>query len=140
MKHVLVTLCAALVLGVAACGGGGDGGNNTDVSGDVGTPAGDDNTPTPTPDPNPTPNPGDSFSVCDPCTVDTLSTGFGECLDACRVDCPEQFSECRDACLDECDGCGTGLSCLYSSATRAYRCGPTHEVTTCDGVDYGGSN
>ena len=133
MKHALVTLCAALMLAVAACGGGGDGGSDTDLSGNDGG----DPTPTAGTNPNPTPVPGDSFSVCDVCTVDTLSAGFGECLDACRVDCPEQFSECRDACLDECDGCGTGLSCLFSTQTRAYRCGPTHEVTTCDGVDYG---
>lgn len=124
MKQVMVALCAALMLTSVACGGGSDGsggradnGNDTDNNDDT------DN---------------DSPEVCDVCQVDTLATGFGECLDNCRNDCPEQFSECRDACLDECDGCGTGLSCLYSGDDeRQYRCGPKNQITTCDGVDYG---
>lgn len=140
MKHGMVALCAAVCITFAACGGGGDGGDSGDEIGNVqntpvpNTPDDNDNTATPTA----TPVPGDSFAVCDPCVAGSLSTGFGQCLDDCRVDCPEQFSECRDACLDECDGCGTGLSCLYSTETRASRCGPKSEVTTCDGVEYGG--
>jgi hypothetical protein len=122
MKHSLLTLCTAFLLAIAARGGGGNG--DTDLGGNV--PDDGENVP------------DDSLAVCDPCEVDTLSAEFGECLNACRVDCPEQFSECRDACLDECDGCGTGLSCLFSATTRAYRCGPKSEITTCDGVEYGG--
>jgi hypothetical protein len=137
MKHGLLTICAALMFAIAACGGGGDGGNDTSFEDDGGENLPPDDNENPPPDDNENPPP-DSLAVCDPCTVDTLSAGFGDCLNACRVDCPEQFSECRDACLDECDGCGTGLSCLFSSDTRAYRCGPKSEITTCDGVEYGG--
>lgn len=130
MRHALVVLCGALMFSIAACGGGGDGGGSGDLSGDVDN----DNDP----GDNDDNNPPDSLSVCDPCTPGSLTGEFGQCLAACRTDCPDQFSECRDACLDECDGCGTGLSCLSNLATQEGRCGPNTEVTTCDGVDYGG--
>lgn len=140
MKHGIMALCAAVCLTVGACGGDGGGGEalvqNTPVQNTPlpNTPDENDNTATPTA----TRVPGDSPAVCDPCTVDTLSEGFGICLNACRVDCPEPFSECREACLDECDGCGTGMACLTNRDVRMSRCGPTSELTTCDGVEYGG--
>lgn len=129
MKRALVVVCSALMLTFTACGGdGGDGGGGQNTGGETDN----DNDPGPD-DPNP-----DSDQVCDSCAVDTLSSSFGECLNACRADCPEQFSECRDACLDECDGCGTGLSCLYGGdEVGDFRCGPSRQVTTCDGVMYG---